>query len=421
MGWLLLVGLLALLWLRQPVLVLLGSAALFLYAFFDDGRPEYLIYDVWEAFNKEVLLAIPLFMFAGAVMSRGSIARRLIDFAVAATRFMPSGLAIATVASAAGFAAISGSAAVTLLAVGAIMHQALVENGYDKGFAIGLICASGVLGIIIPPSIPLILYGVMTETSIADLFIAGLGPALLMIAVLALHTLIRYGRRTSKGAWDWREVKRTGMRALPALPLPAVVLGGIYGGFFTPTEAAAVSVALAIVVEVAVHRDLGLRDLWDLSLETSRLLGSLFLVLAFAVSINVFLTYQQIPQQTLAAMEGMIDSPVQFLLLGNLLLLLVGMVIDIGSAVLILSPLLEPLANRLGIESVPLGIMMILNLGIGYLTPPMGLNLIVAMGAFKEDFATVAKAVLPFIGLMLLVLAAVALVPQLSTFLLQPP
>ena len=418
MGWLLAVGLLALLWLRQPILVLLGCASLFLYAFFDDGRPEYLIYDVWEAFNKEVLLAIPLFMFAGAVMSRGSIARRLIDFAVAATRFMPGGLAIATVLSAAGFAAISGSAAVTLLAVGAIMHQALIENGYGKGFAIGLICASGVLGIIVPPSIPLILYGVMTETSIADLFIAGLGPALLLIAVLALYTLIRHGRQSGGGSWDWQEVKRTGLRALPAMPLPVLVLGGIYGGFFTPTEAAAVSVALAVLVELAVHRDLNLRDLWDLSLETSRLMGSLFLVLAFAVSINVFLTYQQIPQQTLAAMEGMIDSPWQFLALGNLLLLAVGMVIDIGSAVLILSPLLEPLANRLGIESVQLGIMMILNLGIGYLTPPMGLNLIVAMGAFKEDFATVVKAVLPFIGLMLLALAIVALIPQISTFLL---
>ena len=418
MGWLLAVGLLALLWLRQPILVLLGCASLFLYAFFDDGRPEYLIYDVWEAFNKEVLLAIPLFMFAGAVMSRGSIARRLIDFAVAVTRFMPGGLAIATVLSAAGFAAISGSAAVTLLAVGAIMHQALIENGYGKGFAIGLICASGVLGIIVPPSIPLILYGVMTETSIADLFIAGLGPALLLIAVLALYTLIRHGRQSGGGSWDWQEVKRTGLRALPAMPLPVLVLGGIYGGFFTPTEAAAVSVALAVLVELAVHRDLNLRDLWDISLETSRLMGSLFLVLAFAVSINVFLTYQQIPQQTLAAMEGMIDSPWQFLALGNLLLLAVGMVIDIGSAVLILSPLLEPLANRLGIESVQLGIMMILNLGIGYLTPPMGLNLIVAMGAFKEDFATVVKAVLPFIGLMLLALALVALIPQISTFLL---
>lgn len=418
MGWLLAIGLLALLWLRQPVLVLLGAAALFLYAFFDDGRPEYLIYDVWEAFNKEVLLAIPLFMFAGAVMSRGSIARRLIDFAVAATRFMPGGLALATVLSAAGFAAISGSAAVTLLAVGAIMHRALIENGYGKSFAIGLICASGVLGIIVPPSIPLILYGVMTETSIADLFIAGLGPALLMIALLALYTLMRHGRRSGGGPWDWQEVKCAGRRALPAMPLPVVVLGGIYGGFFTPTEAAAVSVALAVFVELVVHRDLSLGDLWDVSLETSRLMGSLFLVLAFAVSINVFLTYQQIPQQTLAAMEEMIDSPFQFLALGNLLLLAVGMIIDIGSAVLILSPLLEPLANRLGIESVQLGIMMIVNLGIGYLTPPMGLNLIVAMGAFREDFATVAKAVLPFIGLMLLALVIVALVPQISTFLL---
>ena len=417
MGWVLAALLVALLWLRQPILVLLGSAALFTYTVFDNGHPEYVIYDVWEAFNKEVLLAIPLFMFAGAVMSRGSIARRLIDFAVAATRFMPGGLALATVVSAAGFAAISGSATVTLLAVGAVMHQALLENGYSRHFAIGLIAASGVLGIIIPPSIPLILYGVMTETSIADLFIAGLGPALLMIAVLAAYTFILYGRR--RGApLDGAELKRTGRRALSAMPVPLVVLGGIYGGFFTPTEAAAVSVAMAVAIELAVHRDLDLRGLWTVSLETSRLMGSLFLVLAFAVSINIFLTYEQAPQRIMAAVTGMIDSPAEFLALGNLLLLAVGMVIDIGSAILVLGPMLEPLANGLGIDSVHLGILMIVNLGIGYLTPPMGLNLIVAMGAFKADFATVTRAMLPFIGLMLLALAVIALIPEISTFLL---
>ncbi len=417
MGWLLLVGLIALLWLRQPVLVLLGSAALFLYTAFADGRPEYVVYDIWEAFNKEVLLAIPLFMFAGAIMSRGAIARRLIDFAVAATGVLPGGLAIATLLSAAGFAAISGSATVTLLAVGSIMYQALLENGYGKGFSIGLICASGVLGIIIPPSIPLILYGVMTETSIADLFIAGLGPAALLIGILALHTWFAHGRQRG-GGWDWAAFKSSGIRALPALPVPVVVLGGIYGGVFTPTEAAAVSVVLAVLVELAIYRDLGLRDLWSVSLETSRLMGSLFLVLAFAVSINVFLTYEQVPQTILAALAEDVDSPFQFLALGNLLLLGVGMVIDIGSAVLILSPLLEPMANRLGIDSVQLGIMMIVNLGIGYLTPPMGLNLIVAMGAFRESFMTVTRAVLPFIGLMLLALVLIALFPGLSTFLL---
>lgn len=417
MGWVLLIGLFVLLWLRQPILVLLGAAALFVYTAFDGGHPEYVVYDIWEAFNKEVLLAIPLFMFAGAVMSRGSIARRLIDFVVAATRFAPGGLAVATVVSAAGFAAITGSATVTLLAVGAIMYQGLIENGYGKQFAVGLIAASGVLGIVIPPSIPLILYGVMTETSIADLFIAGLGPALVMVAVLAAYTLVRYGRSRS-GRWDWTEVRRTARQALPAIPVPVVVLGGIYGGFFTPTEAAAVAVVLAVVIELAVNRDMGLADLWDVSLETSRLMGSLFLVLAFAVSINVFLTYEQIPQQTVAAMEGVIDTPAEFLILGNLALLLVGMVIDIGSAVLILSPLLEPLANRLGIGSEQLGILMIVNLGIGYLTPPMGLNLIVAMAAFREDFVTVTKAVLPFIGLLLLALVVIAVFPAISTFLI---
>jgi C4-dicarboxylate transporter DctM subunit len=406
-----------LLWLRQPILVLLGAASLFVYTVWDGGNPQYVIYDTWEAFNKEVLLAVPLFMFAGAIMSRGTIARRLIDLAVALTRPMPGGLAIATVLSAAGFAAISGSATVTLLAVGAIMYQALLENGYSKSFAIGLISASGVLGIIIPPSIPLILYGVMTETSIADLFIAGIGPALVMVLILAIYTLALQGRRSGE-RWDLAEIKTATKRGISAIPLPVVILGGIYAGFFTPTEAAAVSVVLAAFVELVIHRDMGLTELREVSLETSRLMGSLFLVLAFAVSLNIFLTYEQVPQQALAAMEGMIDSQWQFLVLGNLMLLLVGMVIDIGSAVLILGPMLEPMANRLGIDSVQLGIMMIVNLGIGYLTPPMGLNLIVAMGAFKEDFVTVTRAVLPFIALMLLGLAIIALVPSISLFLL---
>lgn len=417
MGWLLAGAMVLLLWLRQPILVLLGAASLFVYTVWDGGNPQYVIYDTWEAFNKEVLLAVPLFMFAGAIMSRGTIARRLIDLAVALTRPMPGGLAIATVLSAAGFAAISGSATVTLLAVGAIMYQALLENGYSKSFAIGLISASGVLGIIIPPSIPLILYGVMTETSIADLFIAGIGPALVMVLILAIYTLALQGRR-SGSSWDLSEIKTATKRGISAIPLPVVILGGIYAGFFTPTEAAAVSVVLAAFVELVIHRDMGLTELKEVSLETSRLMGSLFLVLAFAVSLNIFLTYEQVPQQALAAMEGMIDSQWQFLVLGNLMLLLVGMVIDIGSAVLILGPMLEPMANRLGIDSVQLGIMMIVNLGIGYLTPPMGLNLIVAMGAFKEDFVTVTKAVLPFIALMLLGLAIIALVPSISLFLL---
>ncbi|MEL7030199.1 MAG: TRAP transporter large permease subunit, partial [Pseudomonadota bacterium] len=169
---------LALLALRQPVLVILGVSAAYVYLIWNDGDPKYVVYDIWQGMNNEVLLAIPLFMLAGAIMSRGTIADRLIGFLRALTRPIPGGLALATVLSCAGFAAISGSAAVTLLAVGSIMYRALLDAGYDKSFAIGSLCAGGVLGIIIPPSIPLILYGVMTETSIADLFVAGLGPAM---------------------------------------------------------------------------------------------------------------------------------------------------------------------------------------------------------------------------------------------------
>ncbi|MEM8986244.1 MAG: TRAP transporter large permease [Pseudomonadota bacterium] len=407
---------LALFALRQPVMVMLGLAALFAYMVWNDGDPKYVVYDIWQAVNKEVLLAIPLFMLAGAIMSRGSIADRLIAFLRALTRPVPGGLALATVLACAGFAAISGSAAVTLLAVGSIMYKALLEAGYDKGFAIGALCAGGVLGIIIPPSIPLILYGVMTDTSIADLFIAGLGPAIVLVALFGAYALTRNWSR-HEGSWSFSEIVRTFRRAAFALPLPIIILGGIYAGFFTPTEAAAVAVAVAVLVEVLIHRDLGLSELKDVTLETSRLLGGLFPVLLFAISLNIFLTYEQTPQNFVAAMEQTIDSKLQFLLMANILLLVVGMVIDIGSAVLILSPLLTPLAQSYGIDPVHFGIIMIVNLGVGYLTPPLGLNIIVAMAAFRESFWTISKAVAPFILLMLAGLILIAALPQVALFL----
>ena len=399
--------------LRQPVMVLLGAGALFSYVIWNDGVARYLIYDIWEAVNQETLLAIPLFILAGAIMSKGTIAKRLIDLAVAATRPVPGGLAVATVLSCAGFAAISGSAAVTLLAVGSIMYRALVDNGYSKEFAIGALCSGGVLGIIIPPSIPLILYGVMTETSITDLFKAGLGPALVLIAILGVYALVmNFNKRM--GDWSLAEVGLSVRRSVFALLVPIAILGGIYGGIFTATEAAAVAVFIALVVEVVIHRDLGPKDLWGVTMETSKLLGSLFPVLAIAVSINIFLTFEQTPQAIVAGMEGVLQNQAQFLLGANLLMLIVGMVIDIGSAVLILSPLLLPIAEAQGVDPVHFGIIMIVNLGIGYLTPPLGLNLIVAMAAFKESFWTVCKAVLPFIALMLFGLMIITFNPGIA-------
>lgn len=412
-AWLLVALIVGMAILRQPILVLLGCATLFVYTIWHDGRSEYAVYDVWFAVNQEVLLAIPLFILAGAIMSKGTIAARIIELMRELTRPIPGGLALASILSCAGFAAISGSAAVTLLAVGGIMYQALLQGGYSKGFAIGSLCAGGVLGIIIPPSIPLILYGYITQESIAQLFLAGLGPAAVLVGVFAIYAFIVNGKRR-EGGWRLAGMFRALRRSIFALALPVVVLGGIYGGWFTVTEAAAASVAVAILVELFVHRDLDAGELKAVTVESAKLLGSLYPVLMFAFSLNVFLTAEGVPQALVAQLQGEIDGPVEFMIGANLLLLVVGMVIDVGSATLVLAPLLQPLAEAQGIDPVHFGIMMIVNLGIGYLTPPLGLNIIVAMAAFKESFWTITKAVIPFILLMLLALAIVAIFPAIS-------
>jgi C4-dicarboxylate transporter DctM subunit len=408
---------LLLLALRQPIVIVLAAAAVFAYLVWQDGTPLYVAYDIWRAVNQEILLAIPLFMLAGAIMSKGTIAQRLIDLIQSLTRPIPGGLAVATVLACAGFAAISGSSAVTLLAVGSIMYPALLKAGYPKAFSIGVICAGGTLGIIIPPSIPLILYGVMTNTSISDLFLAGILPGLMLTGLFATYALIRNWNMRGQ-SWDGAEIVRALRRGVFALVTPAVILGGIYSGLFTATEAAAVAVLTALIVELVIHRDLKLPDLWGVTVDTSKLLGSLFPVLALATSLNVFLTWEQTPQMLVAAMESVMQDQLSFLLLTNVFLLIVGCLIDVGSAILILSPLLQPLAEARGIDPVHFGIIMTVNLEIGYLTPPMGLNLIVAAAAFREPFLEVCKAVLPFIAIMLVGLAIVTAFPQLALGLL---
>jgi C4-dicarboxylate transporter DctM subunit len=339
-----------------------------------------------------------------------------VDLIQALTRPVPGGMAVATVLACAAFAAISGSSAVTLLAVGSIMYPALVKAGYPKSFAIGVVCAGGTLGIIIPPSIPLILYGVMTTTPINHLFLAGIIPGLLLTGLFGLYALVMNWRMRGQ-VWSGGEIARALGRGLPALLTPAIILGGIYCGIFTATEAAAVAVVTALLVELFIHRDIKPTDLWDVTVDTSKLLGSLFPLLALATSLNVFLTWEQTPQQLVAALEGVITGKEQFLIISNILLLLVGCLVDVGSAILILAPLLAPLAQAQGVDPVHFGIIMTMNLEIGYLTPPMGLNLIVAAAAFRVPFLDVCKAVLPFIAIMIAGLLIVSFNPGLALML----
>ena len=405
----------ALLALRQPLLVILLSIAAVVHLKWGQGKLDFIIEDMWVGLDKEVILSIPLFILCGNVMTRGSIAQRLIRILAAVTKPLPGGLAVACVLSCAVFAAISGSSIVTMLAIGSVMYPAMRQAGYDLKFTLGAIMSGGTLGIIIPPSIPMIIYALVTETSVTDLFAAGFGPGLLITLVLAAYSVwINWNMPTERFSLTefWDAFKNGIWAAL----LPVILLGGIYSGYFTATEAAAVALCYAILVEVLIHRELKLGDFYGVVLETSKLGGSLFPVLAVALSLNIILTEHRAPQMLVEFMQGYITSPLTFMLLVNILLLIVGCLMTTGEAILILAPLLAPVAAAYGYDKVLFGLIMILNLEIGYLTPPVGLNLIVAMSAFKQPFGLLCRAALPFILLMMACLVIVIWQPWIAMY-----
>lgn len=401
--------------LRQPLLVILLGATACLHLFWGRGNLEDIIEDMWVGLDKEVILSIPLFILCGNVMTRGSIAERLIGIVSSLTKPIPGGLAVATILSCAVFAAISGSSIVTMLAIGTVMYPAMRKAGYDNKFSLGAIMSGGTLGIIIPPSIPMIIYGLVTETSVTDLFAAGFGPGILLTIVLSLYSVwINWDKPTER--FDLGAAITAFRHGIWALLMPIILLGGIYTGYFTATEAAAVALAYALIVEIFVHKELKLRDFYNVVLETSKLGGSLFPVLAVALSLNIILTEHRVPQMLVNSMQGYITSPMMFMLLVNILLLIVGCLMTTGEAILVLAPLLAPLAAAYGYDKVIFGLIMILNLEIGFLTPPVGLNLIVAMSAFRQPFGLLCQAAVPFIVLMLICLAIVVWQPWIGMY-----
>jgi C4-dicarboxylate transporter DctM subunit len=374
---------------------------------------------LFNALDSFVLLAIPFFILAGTIMTRGSISRRLINFVNALVGWVPGGLAVSGVLASVFFAAISGSGMATVVAIGSIMLPALQEAGYNRRFSLGLITTAGSLGIVIPPSIPMILYCLVTNTSVAEMFLAGILPGILIAAALVGYTLFqarsnnwRVGHRPSL-----KEILRTGREGAWAISLPVVILGGIYTGIFTPTEAAAVSVVYAIIVEVFIHKDCKLKDLPSACINTSVLSANILFLLAAALTFNWLLTAQQIPAQLADFILTHIHNPLLFLLVVNLMLLLLGCFMDSVSAVLVLAPLFVNTLQGYGIDFVHFGIIMILNIEFGMLTPPFGLNLFVSMGISGERMDVVGRSVLPFLALLLACLALVTYVPDISLIL----
>lgn len=405
--------------LRQNVIMVLAVLAAAVHTFVvSRSGMEFLIQDIWFAIDSETLLAIPMFILAGAVMTRGTIAQRIIDLVISLTRPFRGGLGVACVLSCAAFAAISGSSVVTMLAVGAIMYPALIREGYDKTLSLGAIAAGGTLGIIIPPSIPLLLYGMITETSVVDLFAGGFGPGALLTVLIAGYVLWMNRHRVSSPL-NFNEVMTALRRGGWSLLMPVILLGGIYSGWFTPTEAAAVSLLYALIVELFIHREMKPRDYVTVALNTVRMLGVILPIFAIASSLNNVLTLEGLPQQLVAWVQQYIHGAWAMMLVINILLLIVGCLMESISALVIFAPLLLPIAKGYGFDPVHFGIIMIVNLEIGYLTPPMGLNIIIGSVAFKEPFALMIRAVIPFIAIMLLGLAIITMFPSLSLWLVQ--
>lgn len=402
-----------------PIAVALGFASVLTLMMFADQTSLSLAQKFFHTTQVYPLLALPFFILAGNFMTSGGVARRMIEFANATVGHLHGGLAMASVLACMLFAAVSGSSPATVVAIGSIVIAGMIGSGYSRSFAAGVICNAGTLGILIPPSIVMVVYGAATETSIGKLFIAGIIPGILLTGVmmLAIYFIARHKRIPRQDWAGWWRIFRAGRRALSGLLLIGMILGGIYGGVFTPTEGAAVAAVYAFVVAVLVHRDIKLKEVPGVLVDSARVTAMLMFIIANAFLFAFVLTTLQIPQQISEHIILMGLSPWVFLLAVNLLLLLAGNFMEPSSVILILAPIVFPIAMDLGIDPVHLGIIMVVNLEIGMVTPPVGLNLFVTASVAGMSIEQVIMAALPWLLILFGVLILVTYVPMISLIL----
>ena len=413
-------ALLVLLFMRVPIAISLGLSSILTLLLFSEQSLVALTQRFFFALQGvPPLLAIPFFILAGALMTTGGVAKRMIAFANSLVGHFRGGLAMAALLACALFAAVSGSSPATVVAVGSIMIAGMARSGYTREFAAGLICNAGTLGILIPPSIVMVVYGAATETSIGDLFIAGVVPGLmltgmLMIAVAFLARRLDLPRQPRA---DWRTVVKAGRDAVWGLLLIVIILGGIYSGVFTPTEAAAVSAVYAFVIAVFVYRDVRLREVPKVIADAAKTTAMLMFIIGNAYLFSFVLTTEQVPQLTSQWITDLGLPPWGFLIVINLLLLVAGSFMEATSVVLIFAPILFPIATALGIDPIHLGIIMTLNMEIGMITPPVGLNLFVTSGISGLPVTKVIRAAVPWLIVLLAALIVVTYVPWISLVL----
>ncbi|MFQ5448989.1 MAG: TRAP transporter large permease [Nitrospinaceae bacterium] len=402
-----------------PLYAILGLAALiaFHYAEID---PAAIFIELYRVTNNPTLIAIPLFTFAGFILANGKTPERLTRLSQVFLGGFTGGVPLVVLAACAFFTAFTGASGVTIIALGGLLYPLLLKEKYSKNFSLGLMTSSGSLGLLFPPSIPLILYGLVAQVSVDKLFLAGIVPGLLMIFIVGIYSI---GKAKSFGIqkrpFHLTDAKAAVRDAIWEIPLPFIILFGIYGGIITVNEAAAVTVVYVIVVESLIYRDLHpLQDLPRIMKESMVLVGSILVILGTAMGFTNYLIDEQIPMQILDFMKQYIDNQLTFLIVLNLFLLAVGCTMDIFSAIIVVVPLIIPIAQSFGVDMVHLGIIFLTNLEIGYSTPPVGINLFIASSRFNQPVVTLYRASLPFLGLRLIGLLLITYIPALSLFLI---
>ena len=402
------------------MLLVLGVPALMVKEFFYGSLPDPVaVQKIVGGINHSTLLAIPFFILAAELMGGGQISARLTGMASAFLGHFRGGPGYTTIGGSLAFGSVSGSAPATVAAMGRMVYPDLRAKGFSDKFSLGLIASAAETSLLLPPSITLIIYGWMTGTSVAKLFIAGIVPGLvlalsfaILVAIEARRNGIEGGERTS-----WRERLRAVSRATWALGMPLIILGGIYTGYFTPTEAAAVSVVYAIFVETVIFRSLNLRKLIDITERAALSTAIIFILLALGGLLSYFVTLAQVPSHILTFIETVNAGPIVFLIIINVVFLVVGMFVDPNSALLILVPPLYPVAMALGIDPVHFGVIVTLNITIGMITPPFGLDLFVAASTLSKPVMVIISGIGPFIVANLDTLLVITYVPPVSTFL----
>lgn len=413
-----LIGFLLLLAVGVPIYVsLIGVAALLLIG--EGGSIAGIGQSILDSFNSATLMAVPFFVLAAGFIQGGGVARALIDMAYVWVGRLPGGIPIAALVATGIFAAINGSSVATALAMGSVVVPQMQQRGYKRQFALGLTAASGTLGILIPPSMPLVIYGLLAEASIPRLFLAGVVPGLIQMALFAVIIVLtarRHGGR-SEPFPGWRTFSQANLQAIPALLVPMIVLGGIYGGFVTVTEAAALSAAVALVVSIFVYRALRLGQVPQILTDSVTRTAAILVIVAGAVLLSHWITRSGLPADLVRWVSGFNLSALEFLLIITAILLVLGMFLEAFAIILITVPLTLPILAALAIDPIHYAIILTIAIEVAMLTPPVGLNLFVMAEVAKAPVAEVIRGMVPFLWAMLLLLGIVILFPGLTTWL----